>query len=306
MSEVNEIVDLLSDSFESPQTWGKLDDVIAKLPNPDDQIREWHRVVAAVESKNIPSGHPHFRLGILYLVNDSTETEGISHLELAYKQDCQHDKRNEPHRKGAYRVLALTKDFLLYLQSEARPWQQAQLQIPYRKTLIHILLAAYDQTAKNILDLPRLTYAPLFKLMSNDRLRAFAGENYDFAQELLERVSLESGQQLRTFYQYPIARTIIGLLGGVLEAILADRHPKFASKPLGKLIEGACNDGTISVGSRLAALASVILYLRNHIHPGREIKRIDYLVDLNVAKGCKIMLDWAIQELVASVATTSP
>jgi len=87
-------------------------------------------------------------------------------------------------------------------------------------------------------------------------------------------------------------------LGGVLEAILADKLPTVRGKPLGSLITEAKDAGIIKIGTKLAALSSVMLYLRNHVHPDRDAVRTAYFIDINVAKGCKVALDWVIADLL--------
>ena len=43
------------------------------------------------------------------------------------------------------------------------------------------------------------------------------------------------------------------------------------------------------LGTKLAALSSIMLYLRNHVHPDRDAAGTAYLIDINVAKGCKVV-----------------
>jgi len=45
-------------------------------------------------------------------------------------------------------------------------------------------------------------------------------------------------------------------------------------------------------------LSSMMLYLRNHVHPDRDAARTAYFIDINVAKGCKVALDWVIADLL--------
>jgi hypothetical protein len=85
---------------------------------------------------------------------------------------------------------------------------------------------------------------------------------------------------------------------GVLEAILADRLPAARSKPLGVLIAEAKYANIVKVGTKLAALSSMMLYLRNHVHPDRDTTRTAYFIDVNVARGCKVAVDWVIADLL--------
>jgi len=41
----------------------------------------------------------------------------------------------------------------------------------------------------------------------------------------------------------------------------------------------------------------MMLYLRNHIHADRDASRRAYFIDINVAKDCKVALDWVIADL---------
>ena len=125
----------------------RLDEIIESSPDPDDRIRSWNKVAAELVAKGVSSGHAHFRLGILHLVNDPDEAAGISHLTGAYEQDQQFAVRTEPHRMAAYRVLSLVKDFLGDL-SRRKDWQALQLDPKHRRVLISTLLALYDATAR--------------------------------------------------------------------------------------------------------------------------------------------------------------
>lgn len=295
-NSVDELLCLPDSEFATREVWQKFDALIETLPNPADRVKGWERVVAELCRRKAPLGHPKFRLGILHLVNDPDAIAGIKHLEEAHDEDLRYGVNEEAFRKAAYRVLCLTKDFFGDLQGR-KGWKAEQLLPPHRTTLVRTLLAVYDETARNILDLDTHTYSPFFKLIKNDCLRRFAGENYYLAQELLERVSFESGRSLLLLHQYPLARSIIGLYGGALEALLLDRLPQANGKPLGQLIDEAHNADVLQLGTKLTALATLMLYFRNHIHPGRDFVRTDYFIDINVAKGIKIALDWVITDL---------
>jgi hypothetical protein len=41
-----------------------------------------------------------------------------------------------------------------------------------------------------------------------------------------------------------------------------------------------------------------MLYLRNHVHADRDSARTAYFIDINVAKGCKVTVDWVIADLL--------
>jgi hypothetical protein len=141
------------------------------------------------------------------------------------------------------------------------------------------------------------TYNPFFAIFKTDRLRVFAGENYFCAQSLLEWVETTSGHAFLLTNEYPFARSIIGLYGGVLEAILAEKLSTSQQKTLGGLITEAYKQGHLVIGNRLCALATILLYFRNHVYPNKEITRTSYFIDLNVAKGLKSAIDIAIGDL---------
>jgi len=277
-----------------------LDQVIQSSTDVQQRIADWNRVAAELESRAEPSGHAHFRLGVLHLLNDTDETAGISHLEQAYAQDRQFSARQEPQRLAAYRLLSLLKDFLAELRNR-KTWRAAQLEPKNRGILLGTLLSVYDSTVPHILDMPAWSLNPFLRILKNVKLRAFAAENYRCAQDLLEWVETGAARAFLINNEYALARSIIGLHGGVLEAILADRLQLVGQGTLGGLITQAHRQGRLVVGTRLCALATILLYFRNHCHPMKEIARTEYFIDLNVAKGLKSATDVVIAELLAKV-----
>ena len=250
-------------------------------------------------SAQISKGHPYFRLAVLHLQTDADESVAISFLELAYAEDQKYGPNvgKEPHRMGAYRLLSLTKGFLTYLR-EQKNWQTEQLKEPHRLALIRTLLAVYDGSLVHILDRTGHTYQSFFTLISHRGLLRFAIENYYCAENLLEVYFAQNRFIAGHTGEYPLARAIVGLLAGVLEAILADRLPNVRSKTLGGLIAEASKGGIIQVGTKVAALSSLMLYLRNFIHADRQAGQFEYFIDMNVANGCRVALDWAISDML--------
>lgn len=154
----------------------------------------------------------------------------------------------------------------------------------------------------DILDMPVWTFEPFFAIFKNDKLRVFAGENYFCAQSMLEWVGTDGGHAFLLTNEYPFARSIIGLYGGVLEAILAEKLSINEQKPLGALIAEAYRQGHLVVGTRLCALTTILHYFRNHIHPNKDLMRTGYFIDLNVAKGLKSAIDLAIEDLLPNAS----
>jgi hypothetical protein len=300
VSKIDEILKDQAEAFKEPAVWRKLDQLIESLPD-DQRALEWSRVAGCLEARGVSSGHAHFRLGIWHLVNDSDEKVGIKHLEAAYEQDQEFSARKEPHRMAAYRVLGLVKDFLGHLHSK-KNWQADQLHPPYRRVLITTLLAAYDASTKHILDAPLLTYKPFFALFKDEGLRRFAIENYHCACGLLELVSVERNQSFLRQHEYSLSRALVGLYGGVLEAILADKLGVTGEPTLGQLINRAHDAGLLKLGTLLSSLATVLLYFRNHVHANRDIARTEYFVDINVALTLKAATDVVVGELLRSKA----
>jgi hypothetical protein len=282
--------------------WKEIDQIVWGLATPQEQIAAWEAIAAYLKPHPVSKGMPFFRLGHMCLVNDADATKAISYLEEAYKEDVKFgpDSGQTPHRMGAYRLLALTKGFIEYLNAK-KNWESEQLRLPHRPIVIKTLLAVYDGSLVHILDSEGHTYQPFFAVIQDKSLVRFAIENYFCAEHLIEMFFVSGAHISRHTDEYPLSRSIVGLFGGVLEAILADRLPNARGRPLGNLITEAKETGIIKVGTKLSALSSMMLYLRNHVHPDRDATRTAYFIDINVAKGCKVALDWVIADLLHPV-----
>jgi hypothetical protein len=300
MDTLEQILNLLPAQFDS--YWKEIDAVVATLPSPMEQIEAWKAILGCLRHHPFSKGMPYFRLGVLHLLTDPDATRAVEELELAYLEDKRYgpDTGKIAHRMGAYRLLALTKGFLEYLQSE-KDWKTEQLKPPHRTVVIRTLLAIYDRSLAHILDLEGHTYQSFFGLIRDQSLNRFAIENYFCAEHLIELFHISGAHLSRQTDEYPLARAIIGLFGGVLEAILEDKLPTFRGHSLGILVREGHAVGIIKVGTKLAALSSMMLYLRNHIHADRDASQRGYYVDINVAKGCKVALDWAIADLLQAM-----
>lgn len=301
MATIDDVLSL--DPFAFDAHWKQIDQIIWQLKTPKEQIAAWEKIANYISPHAVSKGMPFFRLGHLHLVHDTNTTKAIDYLELAYKEDVKYGPEigQLPHRMGAYRLLALTKGFIEYLE-EKKNWETEQLSLPHRPILVKTLLAVYDRSLVHILDSEGHTYQSFFALIQDKSLTRFAIENYFCAEHLIELFFTTGAHISRFTDEYPLSRAIVGLFGGVLEAILADRLPKTRGKPLGALIKEAEEARIIKVGTKLAALSSMMLYLRNHVHADRDAARTAYFIDINVAKGCKVALDWVIGDLVHSTS----
>jgi hypothetical protein len=292
---------------ELDRRWREIDAVLMPLPI-SQQISAWNRILEHIGSTPIPRGHPYFRLGVLHLLSDLDEAQGLSYLDKAFREDCVHapPEGKLPHRMGAYRLLALCKGFFEYLRGlGGENWQAQQLKEPHREILIRTLLTLYDQSLLHPIEMQRYTYQEFFALIRDRRLCAFAIENYFCVEALIEMATLKSGQAFLHQHEYPLARAAVGLVGGVLEAILADRLDGARGRTLGGLIKEGHERGIVLPGTPIAALSSLMLYLRNHVHADRALNIAEYYIDINVANGCKVALDWVISELLNREQSTS-
>jgi hypothetical protein len=297
MAPIDDILKLDPLLFDA--NWNQIDRAIWSLQPLQEQIAAWEAIANYLNPHPVSKGMPFFRLGHMHLVSDSDTKRAIDYLERAYKEDVKYgpDNGRTPHRMGAYRLLALTKGFIEYLEGK-KNWEAEQLQPPHRPVLMKTLLAVYDASLVHILDSEGHTYQSFFAVIQDKGLVRFAIENYFFAERLIEMFFVSGPHLSRHTDEYPLSRAIVGLFGGVLEAILADKLPAARSKPLGVLIGEAKDAKIVKVGTKLAALSSMMLYLRNHVHPDRDATRTAYFIDINVAKGCKVAVDWVIADLL--------
>jgi hypothetical protein len=305
MNTVDDVLALDSDQLQA--SWKEIDRIVQSLPSRLEQIRVWEQICERLDKNGSLKGHPFFRLGVLHLLEDSDEQSGLKYFELAYKEDKKYAETSEirAEGRGAYRLLAIVKDFFAYLRSKKQQdWEAALLLGENRKVLIPMLFILYDLSTAHPLDMPGFTVLDFQKLIKNDALRRFAGENYFCAENLLVLVTLK-GQHINKDDQYPLGRATVGLIGGVLEAIWLDRLPSAKLRTLGGLLKEAHKKGVLQLNTKIASLSSLLCFMRNHIHPDRDAQRLDYFIDMNVAKGCKVALDMAIADLNITVKPES-
>jgi hypothetical protein len=305
MDSLNDVLTL--DPVQWHAHWTEIDKVIRALPSSLDQIQAWHSVCERLSKIPDPlvslKGHPYFRLGILHLAEDADEQKGFEYLEQAYAEDKKRVRLTQnaprPEECAAYRLLAIAKDFFAYLGSKKpTDWENALLLPVNRRVMIPTLFGVYDLSTTHILDMPGFTTKDFQRLIKNNSMRVFAGESYFCAERLLTMFTLEGQHIDRNNDQYPLGRATVGLIGGVLEAIWLDRLTGVQKGTLGQILKTAHEKGLLQPNSRLAALSSLLCFMRNHLHPGLDVRRLHYFIDMNVAKGCKIALDITISDLL--------
>jgi hypothetical protein len=275
--------------------WSEIDAIVQAEPVAK-QAEAWERIAVLVGDSH-SKGMPFFRLGIVNLITNTDETKGVGFLESAFKEDEKFGPSTGqlPHRMGAYRLLSLTKEYFEYLRRR-KSWEKDLLLPENRQVLITTLLIVYDRSLVDALLMHSYNYRAFFTLLSEHDLCAFAIENYYCAESLIHMYFTEGQTIDRARDEYPLARSIVALLGGVLEAFLVERLPDMKNPTLGGLLGEAHTRGVMHVGTKLSALSSLMLHLRNYLHA--DLQRTDYLIDINTAKGCKAALDWVIAELL--------
>jgi len=302
MNSVDELLRLDATQLRRKENWSEMDRIVCALPSNAEKIHAWQKICAILDTDQYTKGLPLFRLGILHILEDADEQQGLKLLEQAYKEDQREVNAVgiPAEKRGAYLLLAVVKDFFDYLRTKKpQDWESGLLTSQNRKTLIPVLFTVYDLISMHPLDMKGFTTADFLKLIKSDPLRRFAGENYFCTENLLVMFTLQGQHIDKVNDQYPLARAIMGLIGGVLEAIWLDRmSPSAMGKTLGAILTEAHKQGVLKLDTRIAALSSLLCFMRNHVHPGRDIKRQHYFINMEVAKGCKAALDWAISELL--------
>src|SRR5260370_4650254 len=302
MNSVDELLRLDATQHRREENWSEMDRIVCALSSNTEKIHAWQKICAILDTNQSIKGVPLFRLGILHILEDADEHQGLKLLEQAFKEDQREANAVgiPAEKRGAYLLLAVVKDFFDYLRTKKpKDWESGLLTSQNRKRLIPVLFAVYDLMSIHPLDMKGFTTTDFLKLIKSDPLRRFAGENYFCTENLLVMFTLQGQHIDKANDQYPLARAIMGLIGGVLEAIWLDRMPPSATgKTLGAILTEAHKQGVLKLDTRIAALSSLLCFMRNHVHPGRDIKRQHYFINMEVAKGCKAALDWAISELL--------
>jgi hypothetical protein len=292
----HEVFDLPTEEFQNH--WQAIDHFIACRPSVDDQIELWEAILQRIESSplDLSKAHCYFMLGVLMLYTRPSETDGLLYLEQAHQEDRKFASRRF-HRMAAYRLLGLVKGFLEHLRARGRPWEKEQLNPGNRHVLFKALLTIYDASS-HVGIWTGHTHGAFFRLIKDDSLRLFAGENYYCAAHLAGLWSRDGHSGLTPDDECPLARATIGLLGGVLEAILLAQLSGGDGQTLGWLISRANKAGVIRAGTILGALASFMLYFRNHLHADLSRERTEFFLNISTATGCIAAMDMAINELL--------
>jgi hypothetical protein len=302
MNSVDELLCLDAAQLRKDENWREMDRMVCALSSNAEKIRAWEQICSILDKDQSIKGLPLFRLGILHILEDADEQQGLKLLEQAYEQDQREVREigTPAEKRGAYLLLAVVKDFFDYLRTKKpRDWESGLLASENRKTLVPVLFTVYDLISIHALDMKGFTTIDFLELIKSDALRRFAGENYFCTENLLVMFTLKGQNIDKINNQYPLARAIVGLVGGVLEAIWLDRLPPAAKgKTLGSILAEAHKQGILKLDTKIAALSSLLCFMRNHVHPGRDIKRQHYFINMEVAKGCKAALDLTISELL--------
>jgi hypothetical protein len=302
MDSIEELLRLDAAQLRKDENWREMDRIVCALPSNAEKVRVWEQICSILDKDQSIKGLPLFRLGILHILEDADEQQGLKLLEQAYEQDQREVSEIgiPAEKRGAYLLLAVVKDFFDYLRTKKpHEWESGLLANQNRKTLIPVLFTVYDLISTHPLDMKGFTTTDFLNLIKSDALRRFAGENYFCTENLLVMFTLEGQHIDKINDQYALARAIVGLVGGVLEAIWLDRMPPAAmGKTLGSILAEAYKQGILKLDTRIAALSSLLCFMRNHVHPGRDIKRQHYFINMEVAKGCKAALDWTVSELL--------
>jgi hypothetical protein len=302
MNSLEEVFRLDAAQLRKHENWREMDRIVCALLSNAEKVRAWEQICSILDKEQSIKGLPLFRLGILHILEDAHEQQGLKLLEQAYEQDQREVSEIgiPAEKRGAYLLLAVLKDFFDYLRTKKpHEWESGLLANQNRKTLIPVLFTVYDLISIHPLDTKGFTTTDFLNLIKSDALRRFAGENYFCTENLLVMFTLEGQHIDKINDQYALARAIVGLVGGVLEAIWLDRMPPAAmGKTLGSILAEAHKQGILKLDTRIAALSSLLCFMRNHVHPGRDIKRQHYFINMEVAKGCKAALDWTISELL--------
>lgn len=185
MAPIDEILKLDPLLFDA--NWKQIEQVIWSLQTVEEQIAAWEAIADRLRPHPVSKGMPFFRLGHMYLVSDSDAKRAIENLEKAYREDMKYgpDQGKTPNRMGAYRLLALSKGFIEYLEGK-KNWEAEQLQQAHRPVLMRTLLAVYDASLAHIMDSEVHTYQSFFAVIQDKSLVRFAIENYFFAERLIE------------------------------------------------------------------------------------------------------------------------
>ena len=278
--------------------WRQVDLFVWQEPR-ERQMQLW-RELAERAGASHSKGHPYFRLGVLSLLLEPNESAGLRSLEEAYAEDERFGPESGqlPHQMGAYKLLSLTRDYFRHLRHEKTSgWEQALLAGSARLTLVETLLTVYDGSLVEMLDMRSATHPVFRNLIQDDDLSAYAIENYGCAERLLQMLEFNR-TPLNQDDEYPLSRAVVGMLGGVLEALLCDRLRSSRARTLGGLLRTAHDNGVFRRGSRISALSSLMLYFRNHVHADVASQRTEFFIGLGTAKGCRVALDWALGEMI--------
>jgi len=116
-------------------------------------------------------GLPLFRLGILHILEDADEQQGLKLLEQAYEQDQREVERDciPAEKRGAYLLLAVVKDFFDYLRTKKpHEWESGLLANQTGKTLISCPFHRIRPNQHHPLDMKGFTTTDFLNLIKSD------------------------------------------------------------------------------------------------------------------------------------------
>jgi hypothetical protein len=129
MNSVEELLRFDAAQLRKDENWREMDRIVCALPSNAEKIRVWEQICLILDKDQSIKGLPLFRLGLLHILEDADEQQGLKLLEQAYEQDQREVSEIGPaEERGAYLLLALVKDFFGYLGTKKpREWESGLL-----------------------------------------------------------------------------------------------------------------------------------------------------------------------------------
>jgi len=87
MNSVDELLRLDPTQLRREENWSEMDRIVCALSSNAEKIHAWQNICAVLDTNQSIKGLPLFRLGILHILEDADEQQGLKLLEQAYKED---------------------------------------------------------------------------------------------------------------------------------------------------------------------------------------------------------------------------